>query len=178
MRIIRRQDFRKSRWRNGMGASWEIDSFPSDTEDFGWRFATALIETDVPFSHYRDVDRIFTLISGQGLDLEFAGRPSLAVDRLFLPHPYPCDVPSFCRLRGGPCVALNLFTRRGSWSATVDILSSGAEIAHDGPILFFALEGAADLDGAALGEGDAAITERHATAGTEGFLFVARLSPQ
>lgn len=178
MRIIRRQDFRESRWRNGMGASWEIASCPPGTEDFGWRFATALIETDVPFSLYPDVDRIFTLIAGQGLDLDFEGRPSLAVDRLFVPHPYPCDVPTSCRLRGGPCVALNLFTRRGRWSATADILSSGAEIAHDGPILLFALEGAADADGAALGEGDAAMTERHVTAGTEGFLFVARLSPQ
>ena len=160
MRIIRRQDFREGRWRNGMGVSWDIASDPPGTEDFGWRFATARIEADVPFSLYPDVDRIFTLIAGQGLDLDFEGRPGLAVDRLFVPHPYPCDVPTFCRLRGGPCRALNLFTRRGRWSATADILSSGAEIAHDGPILLFALEGAADVDGAALGEGDAAIDGR------------------
>jgi environmental stress-induced protein Ves len=175
MRIIRRQDFRQSRWRNGMGASWEIASCPPDTEDFGWRFATALIETDVPFSLYPDVDRIFTLIAGQGLDLDFKGRPNLAVDKLFVPHPYPCDVPTFCRLRGGPCVALNLFTRRDCWSATADILSSGAEIAHDGPVLLFALEGAADADGAALGQGDAAITQDRVKIATEGFLFAARL---
>jgi environmental stress-induced protein Ves len=175
MKIIRKEDYRQSRWRNGMGASWEIASFPPATEDFGWRFATALIETDVPFSFYPDVERIFTLAAGQGLDLDFEGRPGLAVDRLFVPHPYPCDVPTFCRLRGGPCLALNLFTHRDRWSATAEILSSGAEIVHDGPILLFALQGAADADGAALGQGDAAITQDRVKIATEGFLFAARL---
>lgn len=178
MKLICRHDFREGRWRNGMGVSWDIASDAPGRDDFGWRFATALIETDVPFSLYPEVDRIFTLVSGNGLDLAFAGKPGLAVDRLFVPHPYACDVPTYCRLRGGPCLALNLFTRRGRWSATADILSSGAEIAHDGPILLFALQGAADANGAALGEGDAAITDRHVAAHTEGFLFVARLSPQ
>jgi len=178
MKIIRKGDFRETRWRNGMGLSWDIASQPPGTEDFGWRLATALIESDVPFSDYPGVDRIFTLIEGNGLDLDFEGRTTLRVGRRFVPHPYPCDVPTFCRLRDGPCRALNLFTRRGQWSATADVLSSGAEIAHDGPILLFALEGAADLDGAALGEGDAAVTEGHATAETEGFLFMARLLPQ
>ncbi len=178
MRIIRRQEFRESRWRNGMGASWEIDSFPPGTEDFGWRFATALIETDVPFSLYPEVDRIFTLVAGEGLDLDFEGRPGLAVDRLFVPHPYPCDVPTSCRLRGGSCLALNLFTRRDSWSATADILSGGAEIVHGGPILLFALEGAADVDGAALAQGDAVITQDRVTAAAEGFLFAACLTAE
>jgi hypothetical protein len=178
MRIIRKGEFREGPWRNGMGVSWDIASEPEGAEDFGWRLAIARIDRDVPFSDYPGVDRIFTLIEGNGLDLDFAGGPSLAVERRFVPHPFPCDVPTFCRLRHGPCRALNLFTRRTAWRATVEILSSGAEIAHDGPILLFALEGAADHDGAALGTGDAAVTERHATADTEGFLFVARLSPE
>ena len=63
----------------------------------------------------------------------------------------------------------------GQWPATADILSSGAEIAHDGPILLFALEGAADVDGAALGEGDAAVTETPCHGGYRGLPFLARL---
>ena len=178
MKIIHKGDFRESRWRNGMGRSWDIASDPPGTEDFGWRLATALIEADVPFSDYPGVDRIFTLVEGNGLDLDFEGRSTLNVGRRFVPHPYPCDVPTVCRLRNGPCRALNLFTRRSQWMATAEVLSSGAEIAHDGPILLFALDGAAGLDRGALGVGDAAVTEGHATTDTEGFLFVARLSPQ
>ena len=76
----------------------------------------------------------------------------------------------------GQTRALNLFLRRGAWNAAVDVLSSGAEIVHDGPILLFALQGAADVDGVALGEGDAVIAQGRVTADTEGFLYAARLS--
>lgn len=177
MQIIRHLDLREGRWRNGMGVSWDIASGGPEAEDFHWRFAIARIEADVPFSIYPGVDRIFTLIAGEGLELDFEARPTLAVDRLFVPHPYPCDVPTFCRLRSGPCRALNLFTRRDRWSATAEVLSCGAEIAHDGPILLFALAGAADVNGAALGQGDAASAENWVKADTEGFLFAARLRP-
>lgn len=176
MRIIRQQDLTEGRWRNGMGVSWDIASEPPGAEAFGWRFAIARIDQDVPFSLYPEVDRIFTLIAGNGLALEFEGRPGLAVDRLFVPHPYPCDVRTFCRLSDGPCRALNLFLRRGAWRASVDILSTAAEIAHDGPILLFALSGAATVNGAALGEGDSCIASTHVTARTEGFLYAAKLS--
>jgi len=177
MRIIRKSEFVEGRWRNGMGVSWDIASDRPGNEDFGWRFALARIDADVPFSTYPDTDRIFTLVEGQGLDLDFEGHPSLAVHRLFGPHPYPCDVPTFCRLRDGPCRALNLFTRRGRWTARAEVLSSGAEIVHPGPVLLFALQGAADVNGYALGPGDAAIASDAVTADTEGFLFAASLTP-
>ena len=176
MKIVRHSELREGRWRNGMGVSWDIASDPPGTEEFGWRFAIARIDADVPFSLYPQVDRVFTLIEGRGLSLDFAGGRTLAVEKLFVPHPYACDVATFCRLTDGPCRALNLFLRRGAWHAAVDVLSSGAEIVHDGPILLFALQGAADVDGAALGEGDAVITQARVTADTEGFLYAARLT--
>ena len=176
MRIIRSHEFREGRWRNGMGVSWDIASDPPGAEDFGWRFATARIERDVPFSNYPGVDRIFTLIAGDGLTLDFANGSRLAVERRFVPHPFACDVDADCRLNSGPCMALNLFMRRERWTASADILSCGAEIAHDGPILLFALQGAADADGLALGEGDAAVTMDNVRTDTEGFLYAARLA--
>jgi uncharacterized protein len=176
MRVIRSHEFREGRWRNGMGVSWDIASDTPGAEDFSWRFATARIERDVPFSVYPGVDRIFTLIAGDGLTLDFKTGLRLAVEKRFLPHPFACDVESFCHLHGGPCMALNLFVRREQWTASADILSSGAEIAHDGPILLFAFEGAADADGLALAEGDAAVTMDQVRTDTEGFLFAARLA--
>ena len=178
MNIIRRADFSEGRWRNGMGVSWDIASEPPGTDDFGWRFALARIDRDVPFSLYPGVDRIFTLVEGRGLDLSFEGAPTLSVGRCFVPHPFVCDVPSVCALRDGPCLALNLFTRRDRWRADAQVLSSGAEIVHPGPILFFALEAAADVNGRALGPGDAAVAEAAATADTEGFLYAARIYRQ
>ena len=176
MKIIRREELREGRWRNGMGVSWDIVCDPPGADEFGWRFAIARIDQDVPFSLYPEVDRIFTLIEGNGLDLDFDGRPGLAVHRRFVPHPYPCDVNTFCRLREGPCRALNLFMRRGAWRASVEILSSAAEIAHDGPILLFALQGDSVTDGERLRSGDTAITQGHVSAATDGFLYAAKLT--
>jgi environmental stress-induced protein Ves len=176
MKIIRSHEFREGRWRNGMGVSWDIASDPPGAGDFGWRFATARIEADVPFSVYPGVDRIFTLITGDGLALDLADGSRLGVEKRFVPHPFACDVSAFCRLTGGPCMALNLFLRRGQWTADAGVLSSGAEITHDGPILLFALEGAADTDGQTLAKGDAAVTKGSVRTETEGFLFAARLA--
>ena len=178
MRIIRKADLKEGRWRNGMGVSWDIASEPPGGEDFGWRFAMARIDADVPFSHYPGVDRIFTLIEGNGLDLDLMGRPALAVDHLYVPHPYPCDVETFCRLRNGPCRALNLFVKRGRWTANADIISSNAGIDHPGPLLVFVLKGRAGMNGAALGEGDTAIDADHVALRSEGVIYVARLKQE
>lgn len=178
MKLVRHVDLREGKWRNGMGVSWDIASEPAEAGagDFGWRFAIARIDSDVPFSHYPETDRVFTLIEGNGLDLDFAGREPLAVHHPFVPHPYPCDVETYCRLRDGPCRALNLFMKRGAWTATVDILSSNAVIEHPGPMLFFVLQGSAIINGQALGPGDTLIDEDHGEAITNGFLYAARLS--
>jgi environmental stress-induced protein Ves len=175
MRIIRKKDLTEGRWRNGMGRSWDIASDPPGAADFGWRFALASIEADVPFSHYAGVDRVFTLIEGNGLALEFEGRPALDVVRPFVPHPFPCDVATFCRLRNGPCRALNLFTRRGRWSADVGILSGNAVIAHPGPILLYVLVGRADAAGHPIAAGDAVIASGGIEAAVDGLLYAARL---
>ena len=117
------------------------------------------------------------LIEGQGLDLDFAGGRTLAVDHPFVPHPYPCDIPTFCRLRAGPCRVLNLFLKRGHWEAAVDILSSNAEIAHPGPILASGLAGRAEVNGVNLEAGDTALTdERISIMATGALVYAARLT--
>lgn len=179
MRLIRKTDMKEGRWRNGMGVSWDIATFPEEagTGGVGWRFATALIERNVPFSAYPGVDRYFTLTEGQGLDLDFEGREGIAVHHLFEPHFYPCDISTICTLRNGPCRALNLFLKRGAWEAQVEIFQGERHIDHDGPILLFALDGPASVDGRMLQAGDAAVTEgavRISAVATH--LYMARLS--
>ena len=158
MKIIRRREFREGRWRNGMGVSWDIASDPFGTEDFGWRLAIARIERDVPFSIYPDVDRIFTLIEGRASP-RFRGRRYSRCGPPLRAASIPLRRAGLLPSAQGPCMALNLFTRRGQWTATADILSSRAEIAHEGPVLLFALASAAHVNGEALGEGDAAMAE-------------------
>jgi len=176
MRIIRKPELREGRWRNGLGVSWDIASQPRGAEDFGWRLAVARIDGDVPFSHYAETDRIFTLLEGEGLDLDFEGKPSLAVHERFVPHAFPCDVPAFCKLVKGPSRALNLFMKRGVWTADIDILSSNAEIGHPGTLLIHVLQGRAAVDGEELERGDTSIAEDGVSIRNGGGLvYVARL---
>lgn len=162
MRVIRAGDFKQGRWLNGMGVSWDIASDPPEAgpRDFGWRFAIARIDADVPFSRYENVDRIFTLIEGNGLELELEGSGTIIVDRLHVPHAFPGDVPTACRLSNGPCRALNLFLSREAWSGEAMILRGSHSLKHSGPILLFALDGNVQYDGARLNAGDAVVTSR------------------
>jgi environmental stress-induced protein Ves len=159
IRIIRASEMREGRWLNGMGVSWDIAADPpgAAAADFGWRFAIARIDADVPFSHYENVDRIFTLIEGRGLVLSVAGMADIDVREAFVPHRFPGDVATACHLKDGPCRALNLFLARGKWIADVRIIRAAAGMTHDGPVLLYALEGTAICDGAEVVQGDAAV---------------------
>jgi hypothetical protein len=81
--VLPSSGFRQGRWLNGMGVSWDIAAEPESagSADFTWRFAIARIDADVPFSRYSGVDRIFTLIEGEGLTLALEGHAPLIIDR-------------------------------------------------------------------------------------------------
>jgi hypothetical protein len=164
---IRKSDFIEGRWLNGAGVSWDIASEPpgADLEDFDWRFATALIERDAPFSVFPGVDRIITLIDGGGFSLDAEGAGRLDINQKHVPTPFPGDHSVVCRVPGGAGTVLNLLLARGRAAAEVSILREGAriDIRGDGSlILVFALSGAPVLTLgrghiAELSRGDAAV---------------------
>jgi len=187
IRRIAKADFVKGRWRNGRGVSWDIasDQSFSQSGEFGWRLAMAEIAESGPFSVYGAVDRVFTLLSGKGLDLLFAGGSKIAVGQPFVPHSFACDVAADCELRDGPCAALNLFTAREKWRAEVDVTAVDGEVPLPrGVRLLFALQGDVSVRQGhvmALAEGDAAdvLTDEPAVAsGDKAMLYTARLIPQ
>lgn len=177
--VIRSGTFREGRWKNGLGVSWDIASEPPDAgmDDFGWRFALARIDDDVPFSTYPGVDRVFTLLDGDGLVLTLAGGRLIVVDQRFRPHHFPGDMSTACALKGGPCRALNLFLKRDTWSAEVHILSGHQSLSDKDVAVIFALSGAACAGDIELAAGDAAVIDgpRGVTLNTTGSLYLARL---
>ena len=132
MRILRAENYREGRWPNGLGLSWDIAAAPRDAgaQEFEWRIALAQIDSSVAFSHYPNVDRIFTLINGHGLELVFNDHEILKIDKRFVPHEFPGDVKTACVVNNGPCRALNLFTRRGAWEASVRVLNTDDDLKH------------------------------------------------
>jgi len=180
-RIIASSSFKEGRWLNGMGVSWEIAAEPPGAvgADFGWRFALARIEADVPFSVYPRVDRVFTLIEGAGLDLDVEGFGRVEVHAPFVLHRFPGDCPTSCALRGGPCRSLNLFFDRDAWRAEVEVGQTAAA-GHAGTRLLFVLRGSYLLDGERLACGDAALVDGSVDAratGEDALLYTARLIP-
>lgn len=153
-RIIQSKDYREGRWRNGLGVSWDIAS-EDGLADFDWRLAIARIDGGVPFSIYPDIDRIFTIIEGEDLTLDVEGVGRLEAS-LLQPVTFPGDRPVSCHLRKGPCRALNLFTRRGSYRADVriDDIPQGETVMLPARSLVFVASGALGLGGQRLAAED------------------------
>jgi environmental stress-induced protein Ves len=148
------ENYREGRWLNGLGLSWDIAAAHPDAgaQGFDWRMALAQIDSSVAFSHYPNVDRIFTLIEGKGLDLVFNDQEVLKIDKHFVPHEFAGDIKTACVVNNGPCHALNLFIRRGAWVALVRVLNAHDDlnIISAQTSLVFALQGSFKLIGSGI----------------------------
>lgn len=178
--IIPAAQFREGRWLNGMGVSWDIAAEPpgAGPTDFGWRFAIAQIDVDVPFSRYPNVDRVLRLIEGRGLALSAHNHLYLEANPFFPQVGFDGEAETHCRLDNGPCRVLNLFLRRGQWRDETETRSYAFEIDSCDTALLFALRGDFTVDGLPLARGDAAIAGpgvRVSQTGRDGLIYVARL---
>jgi len=73
-RVIPANEYRRERWRNGLGWTREIhaQATAASPDDWAWRLSIAEIEQDAPFSAFPGIDRELVLLSGSGLRLRFA----------------------------------------------------------------------------------------------------------
>ena len=76
MRILRASTYRRMPWKNGGGETTEIAVSPEGAglDDFAWRISMARVDGDGPFSAFAGVDRTLSILEGEGLRLEIAGR--------------------------------------------------------------------------------------------------------
>jgi environmental stress-induced protein Ves len=71
-RVISANEYRRERWRNGLGWTREIHAvYPQQRDTWDWRLSIAEIEQDAPFSAFPGVDRELVLLEGNGLRLRF-----------------------------------------------------------------------------------------------------------
>jgi uncharacterized protein len=71
--VIPANEYRRERWRNGLGWTREIHAQAAIGKpgDWAWRLSIAEIEHDAPFSAFPGVERELVLLSGNGLRLRF-----------------------------------------------------------------------------------------------------------
>jgi environmental stress-induced protein Ves len=99
-------------WRNGGGVTRELLASPGPV-DWRLRISVADIAADGPFSAYPDVRRWFTLLSGEGVFLDFADQ-SLTLRPGDTPLAFDGAAAPGCRLTGGPVRDLNLMVHGGT----------------------------------------------------------------
>jgi uncharacterized protein len=71
LQLIPAHEYRRERWRNGLGWTREILRSPQTGEDWDWRLSIAEIECDGPFSSFPGIERELVLLHGHGVRLRF-----------------------------------------------------------------------------------------------------------
>jgi environmental stress-induced protein Ves len=138
-------------WKNGGGVTREIVCQPqgAGVNDFDWRVSIAHIASDGPFSAFPGVDRVITLLSGEGVHLQSEGGDvQHRLDTPLAPFAFAGEAPIHARLLAGDCHDFNVMTRRAVCSASLQVVRS----ACDGPVasqgLLMAVQGHWLLEGA------------------------------
>lgn len=121
MRILRAENYRRMKWKNGGGETAEIAVFPEGAalDGFGWRVSMATVASDGPFSAFAGIDRTLTVLSGKGIVLEVEERGATTLTPTSQPFSFPGDAATSGKLTGDPITDLNVMTRRGQWAHKV-----------------------------------------------------------
>ena len=115
-------------WKNGLGVSRMIAEFPQGAgfDAVLWQVGSTEIGADCPFSSLPGLDRQFMVIEGAGVELSSVDEETGAswrerIERLQPPYAFRGDWRTSCRLLNGPVRVFNVMTRRGKFSAAVEI---------------------------------------------------------
>jgi environmental stress-induced protein Ves len=112
--LLRAAERKVTPWKNGLGTTSEIMAYPqaAGLEDFDWRVSIATVTADGPFSHFPQIDRTLSILSGEGILLSVRGTPT-RLTQYSPPFSFPGDVPASAALLGGAVMDLNVMSRRG-----------------------------------------------------------------
>ncbi|NKI74101.1 HutD family protein [Dickeya sp. CFBP 2040] len=144
-----------SRWKNGGGETREICRITSTQSDgdFAWRASIATIEKDGDFSRFPGVDRVITLLSGEGVDLCGEGWQHRLT--LHQPFAFTGEQAITARLCGGLSLDFNIMVDRRCYRADVAVVRGTAMQTPDTGGIAYVLAGlwCANTHRLATGEG-------------------------
>ena len=156
--LLRAEDHERMPWANGGGTTYQVATGPDGAglDSFDWRVSLADIDAGGPFSAFPGIDRVLMVMDGPGIELVVDGRfvPLGPLD----PLGFDGEADTSCRLVGGPTRDLNLMTRRGRCTGTVDVLAVGdghrVDPVEGGTVLVVVVTGEVVADGLTLGPRD------------------------
>ncbi|MBS1182338.1 MAG: HutD family protein [Proteobacteria bacterium] len=121
LRLVNATDFRRLPWQNGRGTTLELVRHDDAAGALLWRLSVADVVEPGPFSPLPGINRVITLIDGDGFDLDFGGaQPSVSL-RPFEPLAFSGDWPTAAVAVHGPSRDFNVMTARGQVVADVEV---------------------------------------------------------
>ncbi|WP_367048172.1 HutD family protein [Streptomyces sp. Je 1-332] len=131
--VLRWSDYRSMPWKNGGGVTREVASgvvraplgAVEPVDGFDWRVSIADVDAGGAFSSFPGIDRVITLIEGEGMVLTVDGVPEVVSP--LSPFAFSGDAETDCRLEAGAVRDLNAMTRRGRASAQVRVVTVTSE---------------------------------------------------
>lgn len=118
--VIPANEYRRERWKNGLGWTREIARHAASGTAHGawdWRLSIAEIEQDAAFSPFPGVDRVLVLLSGNGLRLRFADGAVRELLPPFASARFPGEAALSGELIDGRTTDFNLMWRRDAIAA-------------------------------------------------------------
>lgn len=145
MEVIRAADYRRMRWKNGLGETAEIAIAPPGAalEHFAWRVSMARVEAAGPFSAFAGIDRTLTVLDGAGFRLAVDGLEPVELTPASPPYSFPGDRSATATLLGDAVTDLNVMTRRGQWWHRVRALAPGEHASIEAATALVVCTGAA-----------------------------------
>ncbi len=166
--ILKRTDYKRSTWKNGLGHTDEIEIYPPTASlvkgDFLWRLSSARIEKASPFSLFPAHERVLVVLNGAGIRMAHTFEPGEPEDVNEVPprqpYEFPGDIQSRCELIDGPITDFSVFSRTGEvgTEVRVETIATGEDFIWraEGKWNFaFLIEGAIETPEGQLDQGDA-----------------------
>ncbi|MFJ2239340.1 HutD family protein [Streptomyces sp. NPDC087859] len=127
---LRWSEYRSMPWKNGGGTTREVASgtvhAPLTSMEpeagFDWRVSVADVDAEGSFSTFPGIDRVITLVEGEGMVLTVDGTPHQVGP--LRPFAFSGDAATDCRLKAGAVRNVNVMTRRSRATAKVQIITA------------------------------------------------------
>jgi environmental stress-induced protein Ves len=129
IRLLRAVERRPVAWKNGGGITREVATYPQGAplDDFVWRISMAEVRKSGPFSTFPDVDRTLAVLSGS-LRLHFADGECMTMWPSDAAHSFSGDRAVVGVPVNGTVEDLNVMTRKGAYSASIERLNAGEHV--------------------------------------------------
>lgn len=157
MSILRLDDCPSTPWKNGLGRTREIAVHPvgATTNDFDWRISVAEVDSAAPFSTFLGIDRVITLLDGDGFSMTLDGSRAHALTTPFAPFAFAGEAQVAVTLAGGPTRDFNLMLRRSRVRGEVQVWREAGSFTPDAAVvLVYCARGTIDSVDGMLQAGD------------------------